>query len=672
MWRAPYNNYWNRRRRWTTRRRPRRFIRRRRRYRRVRKLKNFFRKKKKLIIQEWQPPTIKRCFIKGLTCLVLFNSKRLSWNSIMYEKSFVPEKHPGGGGFAVMQFNLANLFSMHQYCYNWWTQGNMDLPLCKYKYCKLKCYQCQNVDYVIKYTNYLPANSNKLTYPSCQPSMLMMSSNKLVVPSRKTQKNRKPYKKIKIFPPQQLQTKWYFQKELQTLPLLVLHTAATTLENYYLGSNWDSNNITIQHLNTILIQNRTFAKPEWPFKRIGTQGQYFYYYSGTDHPNNSAKFLLKQLTPLTNTKDWTLGCDYETYQTTYHPSELHNYTGSWEKFTGNPFMKEYLNNLDAWYYSTTPPNIMMTRFTAITNKVEDVEIESSPKKVVMTLTKLQEEIIYKSRYNPFKDQGDSTQMYLLETTTGHGWDPPDNEQYILEGFPLWLNIFGFVDFQKRLRNLISPETNYVLVFQNTTTDPKRNFPFVVLDNPFLNDQSPYETTIHPSDTKVWHPSLQFQSENINNITKCGPGAVKLDNISDEIKVEYSFKFLWGGAPAQMVTVDNPDKQVQYPIPRFEHETPSLQSPAQAFERVLYSFDQRDDNLTKTAIKRISKDWGPENYLSSITETTRQEPVQQTLQTLLDQTPEEKESEEEILQQLQQHKLQQQQLRQRILKLMYNL
>nr|DAF43306.1 MAG TPA: TT viral orf 1 [Anelloviridae sp. ctTSS12] len=590
----------------------------------------------------------------------------------MYEKSFVPEKHPGGGGFAVMQFTLANLYSMHQSCSNWWTQTNQDLPLCKYKYCKLKCYQSQNVDYVLKYTNYLPANSNKLTYPACQPSMLMMASNKIVVPSRKTQKNRKPYKKLKIYPPQQLQTKWYFQKDLQTLPLLVLHTAPTTLENYYLGSNWDSNNITIQHLNTVLIQNRTFSKPEWAFKTIGTQGQYFYYYSGQEHSNHSDQFLVKDLTPLTNTLDWTHGCDYETYNRIYTPSTLSSYTNNWEKYAGNPFIKEYLENLDAWYYSTTPPNILMSRFTQQNMKVADIKIQESPTQISMTLTKLQEQIILQSRYNPFKDTGDSTNMFLLETNKGHGWDPPPQPEYRLEGFPLWLNIFGFCDFQKRLRNLISPQTNYILCFTNTTTDPKRNFTIVPIDTNFTTDKSPYVDFVQEPDKKIWHPQLQFQSENINNIAKCGPGAVKLNDLADEIKIEYSFKFLWGGAPAKMVTVDNPDKQAQYPIPRFEHETPSLQSPAQAFETVMYSFDQRDHQLTKAALERITKDWGPENSLSSITETTRQEPIQQTLQTLLDQTPETEESEEEILQQLQLHKQQQQQLRLRILKLMSNL
>ncbi len=55
----------------------------------------------------------------------------------------------------------------------------------------------------------------------------------------------------------------------------------------------------------------------------------------------------------------------------------------------------------------------MSRFTQQNMKVADIKIQESPTQISMTLTKLQEQIILQSRYNPFKDTGDSTNMFLL-------------------------------------------------------------------------------------------------------------------------------------------------------------------------------------------------------------------------------------------------------------------
>ncbi len=148
-----YRNYYKR--RW---RRPRfrrwrfgKIIRRRYRYPRTRVRK--YKKLKRLTLKTWQPHQIRKCYIKGLYCLVYINSKRLSWNSVMYEDSTVPEFLPGGGGFAVMKFTLFNLYDMHEKCENWWTNSNDNLPLCRYLGCRLKMYQSEFVDYVLNYSN---------------------------------------------------------------------------------------------------------------------------------------------------------------------------------------------------------------------------------------------------------------------------------------------------------------------------------------------------------------------------------------------------------------------------------------------------------------------------------------------------------------------------------------
>ncbi len=106
----------------------------------------------------------------------------------MYEKSIVPYHWPGGGSFSVSQYTLDVLYDMHKTCRNWWTGSNTDLPLCRYKGCTLKFYQCLKLDYMVKIINELPANSNKLTYPSTHPQIQLMSQNNHIVASKENRK----------------------------------------------------------------------------------------------------------------------------------------------------------------------------------------------------------------------------------------------------------------------------------------------------------------------------------------------------------------------------------------------------------------------------------------------------------------------------------------------------
>lgn len=590
----------------------------------------------------------------------------------MYENSTVPEHHPGGGGFCVMKFTLDNLYSMFEKCLNWWTVSNENLPLCKYLGCTLRLYTSENTDYIVKYITESPTVSNKLTYPSCQPFMMRMSTNKIIMPSSKTRMRYKPYKKIHIKPPPQFQNKWYFQKDIADKVLLILHAVPCSLQHTFISTGAESNNITLTHLNTKLIHYRNwgykqFETQHWFFKDDGTLKLYFYRYTGTEDHNQPDKFKLGDICPITQIQKDQEGQSYnEAYPTDTASTHWQTYCQNLLQYAGNIFHTTQLNHEEDIFYSTMDPT---TAFKTTYNKNTTwSQIEQPHTRV---LTKLQEHIITKTRYNPNIDDGKSTVMYLLSTNKQEkGWDPPSQPELILEGFPLWLNIFGFVDFQIRLNNLISAETNYVLCFKTNCTRPIYNDTFVVLDWNFINGKSPYETIQEPADYNKWYPQLQYQSNSINDITKTGPGITRLEAYnSEEIKINYSFHFKWGGSPAKMVTVDNPSTQIVYPIPRNEHETPSLQSPAQGYETVLYTFDQRNYQLTKSALERISKDWGPKTIVSPSTESAREVQTIKTLEALLQETPEEKESEEALLLQLHQHKREQRLLKQRIMDLL---
>lgn len=588
----------------------------------------------------------------------------------MYETSYVPEGWPGGGGFSVIKFTLDTLYTMFEKCQNWWTSSNDNLPLSRYLGCRLKCYQSTLIDYVIRYSNNLQAVSNKLTYPSTQPSIMLMAKNKIVVPSRETKQLRKQYKKIYIPPPSLLENKWYMTKDISSTPLLVLHTAPCSLQKYYVDPDWDSNNITLNLLNTVLVQNTNFTENPWAFKRSGTIDQYFYYHD-SDHttPNQSDKILLKELIPLT-LNQWTLGESCATYLLKNRGQTYNQYIENWRLFQGCPFMYEHLKYYENWYYSTWSPATLMSP-TVWTKENQTVGETKTTQHQTMTLTHLiNDPLFIKARYNPLKDDGKSTKMYLVPNNKAGGWTPPTNPDFILDGFPMWLNIWGFTDFQKRLEKLTNIENGYILVIENTTTDPKRTSPMVVIDLDMINNRSPYSSTVHPDDAKRWYPQLQYQTQQMNTIAKCGLGTPKLpDKTSEQVTVFYDFMFKWGGEPAKMITVDNPTQQPVFPVPHTELQTPSLQSPAQAFETCMYTFDQRNQQITRTALERIKKDWDFTKLISSFTEPGPEVPVQQTFQTPQDQTQTTEKEKEALLQQLLDHQLQQQQLRLGILQLM---
>lgn len=85
---------------------------------------------------------------------------------------------------------------MHQHVRNWWTKSNLNLPLVRYIKCIFKIYQSDDVDIVFRYQRHFPMEATQLTYPTMQPSVLMMLNKTILIPSKKTRRLRKGYKKL--------------------------------------------------------------------------------------------------------------------------------------------------------------------------------------------------------------------------------------------------------------------------------------------------------------------------------------------------------------------------------------------------------------------------------------------------------------------------------------------
>nr|UGV34831.1 MAG: ORF1 [TTV-like mini virus] len=628
-------------------------------YGRRRWVRRYFKPKRKLrkiTLSEYQPHSIRKCTIKGMLCLFQTNEQRISYNFDMYEESIVPEKLPGGGGFSIKNISLQSLYEEHIMGHNVFTHSNLEYPLCRYRGTKLRFYQSANIDYIVTYLNSWPLRSNLKMYNSMQPTVHSLHKNKIIVPSRATKPLRKPYKTVFIPPPTQMKNQWYFQYNIANTPLFMLRTTATSLLHWYIGTRSQSTNITIISLNTTMIQNRKFNKvtEQYSNRNLGTIK--YYLYSTKAVYSNIQNIKLLDLICLGNTQNNIPGTSYNDEFHSYNTTNFNTYKTNPFNYWGNPFHHTYLTEEEPVFTSSAQWSTILSKIEAKQDATIK-DLENYPFQQV--------NLVNKVRYNPYKDKGINNECYFLSSLEGsHDWDPPSNPDLTNEHLPLWLLLFGFSDFQKKIGKLQQIDTSYMLVIKTPFTNPKYSH-LVPISESFYEGNSPYEDKFNQQDQNRWYPCFQYQQEINNQICVCGPGTPKIaQGDTVEAKVEYKAYFKWGGEQPDLPLIENPQEKPTYPIPNNELQTTSLQNPTTRPETYLYRFDWRRHMLTKSATERIQKDWETkETPLFStaprFTETTEtQTPQEET-------TSEEEEQAETLYQQLQQQRNKQLRLKHRI-------
>nr|UGV38853.1 MAG: ORF1 [TTV-like mini virus] len=607
----PRYYYRQRRRRWRIpRRRARKAFRRRsyrrqrhRRYRKV-KTKRFYKKKLKLTVQQFQPASIRKCKIIGTKCLLQGSPLRADHNYIQTIFSVVPPFWPGGGGWSLIVFKLESLYEDWQHLDNIWTQSNCNLPLVRYLGCSFKFFQSEETDYIVIWDRCWPMVDTPLTHADSSPYRMFHRKSKITIPSRKTQRNKKPYRKVFIKPPTQMQNKWYFQKDICRTPLVMLTTTAVSLTNPFCDPKAKSNNITLTVLNDKLFQNPNFQKfpltsgysPKHYYDEDhDTVNMYLYATTSENLPHQIDKDTIKKLenlTPLTNTLNNQQG---KTINATYTDTKQ-----NW----GNPF---YHSNLDMdthkWFLTDMTTIEAKTLFTtqSSTSKYHITEISGKP--------------FLEVRYNPASDTGANNKAYLIDTASATSFDPPENQNLIIEGFPLYILLWGWTDFIKKIKEQVDIDNNYILVIQTDQFHTKNIQYFILIDPDFIEGFDPYTPTHikdnpstytkDPYNNDHWFPKLLFQQQSINKICMSGPGCPRMtDNRYMQVNCKYKFYFKWGGCPKILEKACDPCLQSKWPTPdnilgRFE-----IQNPNTPPESEVYNFDWKGDYLTKDFIERI--------------------------------------------------------------------
>nr|UGV37384.1 MAG: ORF1 [TTV-like mini virus] len=650
----PWRPYYYRRRRrrpWFRYRRPRKaFWRRKYYYRRRQPVRR--RKLKSILIRQYQPKCIHKCKIKGHIPLFWGTVERMVNNYELYELMPALEKQPSGGLFSIKNFSLEALFAEQKSLRNIWTKTNNHLPLMRYTGCRLKFWHSIHTDYFASYSTTLPMTANLDMYQSMHPGIHQLLHHKLSIP-RKTSYSKKPYTILKVPPPNPLKNKWYFQQDIARTPLLQIRTSAASFDEYYVPYRSISSTISIFYLRVTAIQNTNFKNvPTSGYHCRTHEGSPIYLYSTTTGNDITDDTPLNEIIFLGNTNEFQEGKGL--IYSEIKPNQK-NTKDTW----GNPFWKKYLLKEKPVFFSKNTLAFILTKYNSATTTIKTAQLSHT-----FTKTELTDAV----RYNPFRDTGSKNTIWLQsvkeETLT---WKPPESDIKVSRFLPLWVSVFGFVDFQKKNHTVQNIDTDNMIVLQSNFQNSAVVETFPILDIEFMKGNSPYETGVDPKDFHNWYPCCQHQQRTLNTIALSGPASPKPPNLNTiQAKLTYCFYFKWGGNPPPMETITDPKDQPEIHLPTNIASTNSLQNPTAFPETLLYSFDERRGILTKRASERLRKDWP----LKEITfaDGSHFAPALQTEETSSQEetASEEEETTENLLQQLNKQRIKQRKLKLRIM------
>lgn len=510
----------------------------------------------------------------------------------MFKESYVPPHEPGGGGWSIQQLTLCNLYTQNQYLQNWWTVSNKGLNLCRFIKSKIVLYRQEKTDYIFTYRIEPPYDVSKYYYASHHPYKMLLSKYRIVVPSFQTAPHdKRKYIKKTIGPPRQIKNEWYFQQQFCKLPLLEFACTACSLNSMYMSTKAVNNNVTVLSINT-----RFFQNPRFQYPMTAGQG---YTPKGNNPPYLYGCPLLEPLTASWKNQKIAGNVVYLGDTMTNdegHPIQTTTETTQYNRLQwGNPFYNRYLDNSMMTFISNC------TLSETITKKNETI---SSLNPQITT-----EPFIIQCRYNPYKDKGTSNMAYWLSNLDAPNWDPPKDPDLIIQGFPLWILLWGWQEFTEKINKIRIKSGNYMLVIRSDAFDEKLPA-YVLVSDSWVGGFAPYHrppSEISTNDYGHWYPRWKFQEEAIQKILTTGPAVCKNES-QDSVQAhfKYNLLFKWGGNPATMENVYDPMSQPIYPTPNYQQLQTEITSPETSIQNYIYNFDTKRDFLTQAATKRIKE------------------------------------------------------------------
>nr|UHM27161.1 MAG: ORF1 [Torque teno midi virus] len=572
--RRRYNKYKRRRRR-IPRRRNRKITRRRRR----RKYK-VRRKKRKITIQQWQPDSVKKCKIKGSSILVMGAQGTQFRCYTNTSEDYPHPKAPGGGGFGSEIISLKWLYQEYLRHNNIWTRSNQYTDLVRYTGCQITLYRHPHTDFIITYDLQPPFLLNQYTYPELQPQNMLLARRKKILLSRQTKPNGKLKLKLKIRPPKQMITKWFFQKEFCPYGLVRISAAAADFNYANIGWSAQSTVSTLYALNTEFFQVSNWAQD--------TGGDKGYVNIPTQTFPLWFKFTEKGKT------QWY----------GYNPTDNEIKTQS----GGSAYLRSvsYTNG----FFN---PRILFSSEVRAggtgyqTGKtIYDKEPQGAQLIAQLPLIPL--------RYNPQADHGHGNCIYLTNILGGRYNKPAIQTTLQFNNVPLWMAAYGYWDYILQhqadkgvfLHSMFVVQSDSLETLNQTT---KTNI-YPLIDPEFASGKLPWDEYLGETAKQFWYPTALWQKGTINTLVSSGPLVPKFNDQKAstwELKYSYKFFFKWGGPQVTDPQVEDPCTRNKYPVPDTFQSTIQITNPEKLHTAsILHDWDFRRGFVTSTALKRMSE------------------------------------------------------------------
>jgi len=412
-----------------------------------------------------------------------------------------------------------------------------------------------------------PFNLDKFTYPEIHPQNILLRRKKKVILSRANHPNGKNSITIKIKPPKQMITKWFFQQDFQQYGLVKICAAAADFRHQRLGAKAQSTILTIWSLDTTYYNNSNWGQ--------------------------------SKTTPY---------CPHASTSTTYYRYPMKG--GAWstpQEADYAPTQKGY-NESISYDKGQFMNKIMCGK--VYTDK--GCEILSGAQPCICI------------RYNPQEDDGYGNEIYLTSIMGGHYDKPSITGDYYMHNLPLWMAFYGWWNYI-----LESTQDKGIFMHKMFVVKSKAIRPitqatqqtyYPLIDRDFMEGKLPFDEYLSDNEKLRWYPTAEKQTSTINAIIECGPLIPKLSQSTLstwELDYKYTFFFKWGGSQTTDPPIEDPEHRGKYPVPDTVHETVQIDDPEKLIpQSILHAWDFRRGLVTQTALKRMSENLPIDSSLES--------------------------------------------------------
>nr|UGV44721.1 MAG: ORF1 [Torque teno virus] len=620
----------------------------RRRYRRGWRRRRYLRRgrrKRKLVLTQWNPPIVRRCYIKGGLPLIICGSPRFFFNYGYHSDDYTPQPLAFGGGMSTVTFSLEVLYDQYQRHLNRWSFPNDQLDLARYRGCSFRFYRHPHVDFIVEYEIKPPMKMDQFTGPNTHPGMQMLKKHKILVLSYDTHPGGRAYVKLKLPPPRLFEDKWYTQHDLCKVPLVSLRSTTASLRypfcspqtnnpcttfqvcrkeyneviGIYCKENQSDNTYTkykdkinkfekwlyetCSHYQTFATESRLGAPPKFmPDGKTNTQQSSWqnYWAKSTEQYSGTPTTTTDQMYKIP--KDSNYGhCTYyvnnnifkeyikKRRDTNFKWVNEGPISGKhWQKPTLTEPICPYYEYRLGWFSNIfVGPNRYNTQFQT----------------AYMDTT-----------YNPLMDKGDGNHVWF-QYHSKVGTDMSEgNIKCHIQDLPLWCIFFGYSDY---IESQLGPYQDHesvglVCCICPYTQPPMYNKQnptqgFIFYDTNFGNGKMPSgEGQVPVWWQNRWRPQLWFQQQVMNDICKTGPYAYRDEYKNVVLTAYYTFKFNWGGDMFYPQIIKNPcgDTGALAGTSRQPRQVQVVSPLSMGPQWILHTFDSRRGFYNEKALKRM--------------------------------------------------------------------